>query len=150
MNYIEIKVSTLILERKAEDLQKIFENSLDDLLSEIRGDIREEFERQFDVEGDPKWQPLSPKYAERKRRIVGNKPILQFTERMKTGIIQGGFIEKQVLKFTYPTVYTRRHFEGYRMPKRSLNLNFVEKVGMKRIHDFTVSRMKQVGFNVKS
>lgn len=145
---IEFTVSTSVLDRKAEDLRKIFEN-VEDLLSVIRDDYREEFERQFDIEGDPRWKELSPKYAERKKKIVGNKPILQFSEKLKTGIIQGGFIEKQILKFTYPTIYARRHFLGLRMPKRSLNLNFVEKVGLKRINDFTVNKMKQVGFTVK-
>lgn len=146
-------VKTNVLERRTEDLRLIFENQIEDLLSDIRDDYRKEIKAQFDSEGSPRWEKLNVAYLNKKRKIVGDKPILQFKEVMKKGYIEGGRIEGDKLIFDFPTIYARRHQFGdpsAKLPQRAINLDFVEKVGMKRIQAFTVTKVKQVGFMVKA
>lgn len=40
------------------------------------------FREQFESEGGGQWAPLSPAYARRKRRLYGDRPILQATGAM--------------------------------------------------------------------
>lgn len=48
--------------------------------------VNEHIPRQFKRQGTPKrWAPLSPAYAERKRRLHGRLPILVLSNRMRRG-----------------------------------------------------------------
>ena len=53
---------------------------------EIADIIRQALRHQFEVEGDPDWQPLSPAYAARKARLKPGAPILVFTGQLRSSL----------------------------------------------------------------
>lgn len=57
------------------------------MLADIGDAFLDEVDRSFEIQsGVYAWQPLSPRYAERKRRAVGGKPILVYSGKMRRSI----------------------------------------------------------------
>ena len=65
---------------------------------------------------------------------------------MKIGYVTGGEIKDNKLRFEYPTIYARRHHLGLNMTKRSLNLEFVEKMAVRQVQAFSKDATKKSGF----
>lgn len=57
------------------DLSNVFDETIDEV-------IIPHFREQFDSEGGGRWPALSPGYARRKRKLYGDRPILQATGAM--------------------------------------------------------------------
>lgn len=57
------------------DLSGVFDETIDEV-------VIPHFREQFDTEGGGRWAPLTPAYARRKRRLYGDRPILQATGAM--------------------------------------------------------------------
>lgn len=65
------------------DLSGTFNETIDDV-------IIPHFSEQFNTEGGGQWAALSPPYARRKRKLYGDKPILQATgETMRAFTVPG-------------------------------------------------------------
>ncbi|MBC7289018.1 MAG: phage virion morphogenesis protein [Armatimonadetes bacterium] len=73
-------------------LNRMFRNVTDlrHVWPRIAGIIREAIDYQFQQSGEPPWPPLSPKYAARKRGLVGDKPILVFTGQLRASLTEAG------------------------------------------------------------
>lgn len=143
MFYPELDISNFL--RKRDELEKRL-TDLTEMFEPLRTEVRREFENQFNAEGTPRWTELSPDYLIEKTARWGVKPILEASGVMKKGYIEGGEIDKNSLEFKYPTIYARRHQRGYKMPERSLDLEFVESLGLKVMTDYLEKSVKEAGF----
>jgi phage gpG-like protein len=54
------------------DMTEVFNEAIDEV-------VIPELKEQFETEGRGTWAPLRPAYAQRKRRLYGDRPILQAT-----------------------------------------------------------------------
>lgn len=113
-----IKVQLRRFSSAASDMRPGFERIADWFADEER--------RLFDSEGSaypPGWPALSPRYADWKRRRVGNKPILEFTGRLRRSLTRRPFgqefISRDTLTVGTDVPYARYHQRGTgRLPRR--------------------------------
>lgn len=73
------------LGRRFTDLERSFDD-FSEPLTEAMGVVEEENEHQFQSEGDPGWPELSDQYAARKRRIWGDKPIMEASRALRRSL----------------------------------------------------------------
>lgn len=140
------------IERGTSDLKPLFE-----LLGE---DFRDTERQQFAHEGYG-WAPLSPAYAIRKRRLWGDKPILQasgalrsaMTERMTPGNITDIRETEAFYGVNLGQLYPRLHQTGAsraNLPQRKvIDLREGDKRRMsKTMHRYFVQISREAGFGV--
>lgn len=125
------------IERGLDDLSPFFNKFADERYGEEK--------RLFDA---APWPPLSPAYAERKRQLFGDKPILRATDTLFKSLTQKGSVgnvhkvEKFMAEFGSIVPYGVFHIPK-RDPRAEPNMDRYQTIASEQLDEM----LKGAGFN---
>lgn len=143
------------LDRALTRIESASQN-LTEPLEEVGDEFRAIEAEHFDAEG-PGWAPLSPKYAARKLRLYGDKPILRATDKLyRSMTIKGAEgnvsrVQPMSAEFGTSIFYAIFHQTGtVKMPAREvIMLNEDDKRSLVRVvQRYMIATGQAAGFQV--
>lgn len=120
------------------DMSGIFSEAIDEV-------VMPEIKEQLDTEGRGRYAPLSPAYAARKRRLYGDRPILQATGIMYRSLTEPG-APHQIKRVGpseafFGTDLERARFHQRGRGRRRRKIIDLTREFRKRLRDFIAKKM---------